>query len=353
MSVSSPFTKLGGIGCLGLIYALMGCASLDIVGHGINDFPQETDCKDGTLRQSYNYLNILKHYAQPAWGYDNYYYWTDTRVDPHDFADRNTIPSWGRDSVCPDAPDDHSCKNGTDWADVVFLATHGRTPCKDIPWDASGNWSVAQCKDSYSTDAYVCDANEARSEFTMGDPTPDISGYTMSDLNRCRIDTRDHIRFGYGADVFMTTACSSIDPCTWAFGGYDAMHHSQGGFNTYLGFYGRHNWVGPGGNPDLSKTELADIDLTHYVNSTRDDGLGLEWLLQMHTGVSQINCPMALVWAKDSAAAWQQFRWGGYRDFRNTKPYDISALFFLGGCDPNGTTDTTRPALPSAPVGQP
>jgi len=328
--LSSIFRLTGIVLCTPFISALSH-ASWDIVAHGINDFPDGTVCDTTDLRRSNDYINIVRNAALKEWDYDSFWYWTENRVDPHDFADRNTNPIWGRDSVCPDNPNDHSCKNGTDWADVIFLFTHGYTTCSGIPWDESGTFDPSQCGEYSNTDTYSCNSVEARSEFAMGDATPDISGYTMADLNRCRVDTRNHIKFGYGANVFITTACSSIDPCTFVYGGYNRMRHSSGGFNTYLGFYGRHDWDGTGD------------DLRKYIDRTKRNGIGSRWLEKMST---RDNCPMAIIFARDEDVAWRQFRWGGYRDFKDTKPYNSSFLYYLSGCDPNGKGENVRPALP-------
>ena len=176
-------------------------------------------------------------------------------------------------------------------------------------------------KGKHETDYY--------SLFVMGDDT---------DVSNCKVYTHYHIKYGDDANVFFTTACSSLDPCVWTSNnGYDDISASAQ-FNTYLGIYGRHDYA----------TGYGD-DLEDYVGGTKDDYIGSKWLTEMYVenGEGADNCPMVLIWGSAETFINTQFNWGGYKNFKNTLSSAHSKLWWVSGCNPNSKTDDLRPALPS------
>lgn len=235
----------------------------------------------------------------------------------------------------------------TDWADTIFITTHGWTGCMELdPPYLDGEWQCCGDPGTGCGASYDCGTYNY-SRFTMGDSLG----------NGCYIYTNErdashpgNIYFGNtitgqgtgDANIFFTTSCNSIDPCVRHYGGYNDM--DAGGFNTYLGFYGRHDFSTGG-------TDAFDAFLTDATNNQ----IGSEWLTHQHYPNGEASpkgdvCPMALIWGSSASNCDYMFDYGGFKDFKNTGTHTTKVMYWVGGCDPNKPgyilADRDRPELP-------
>jgi hypothetical protein len=274
------------------------------------------------------------------WNYDIVRYWHDSHVDGEDFTDNSRYSSWG---------DDLAYDEATDWADTIFLGSHGWTSCMEMetPYE-DGDWQC--CGD----DGNTCDTDY---DCTVNNHT----SFIMGDTNHCIVRTNDYsiyngnIYFGNtiagqgtgDANIFFSGACSSIDPCVRHLGGYSDM--DAGTFNTYLGYYGTHDLhsLGSGG---------GDSALHDFLQSATNDDIGPEFLAHQHyenmhsgRGVAYV-CPMILIWGSSTANCNNMYNNGGFKDFKDTGTHTLKVMYFVGGCDPDeydyNLATYNRPALP-------
>jgi hypothetical protein len=205
------------------------------------------------------------------------------------------------------------------------------------PYDEEeGEWRC--CGYEASCGAQYSCATLSYSAFWMGD-----------DDDYCYPRTNDygsnpgHILLGNAADanIFLTTACSSLVPCTWEHGGYSDM--DDGAFDTYMGMYGQHHWA----------TGYGD-DLEDYFAGVRDNYIGSDWLADMFvpngSSPQGDTCPMVTIWGSSTSNCNNQFNNGGFKDFKDTGTHSISVLYWVSDCDPThpgyDLEDYDRPALP-------
>src|SRR5690606_7471731 len=158
-------------------------------------------------------------YELQRMGYDDTRLWFNQAVDPEDWVDESI--SYGNDSVHP---------YGTDWADAVFLSTHGKAVC-----EAGGKWS----------------------QFVMGD---------QHDGHACSPNTLFHIKCGKAdGNVAVFIACQSAQVCLWEGDGYDYMDF-LGSFAMWNGCHG------------LAWDTSDDISrLRSYLQDSVSNGFGDNW----------------------------------------------------------------------------
>ena len=308
-------------------------ADYEAVSFGVNEF-DTTGCDATDSTYADDYIALFYSYATSPiyWNYDyvrpTNTYSFDGHVDARDLTDYDRY-NWGADDNSP---------FGSDFADAIFLATHGKSFCMELSdpyYEETGDWRCCGYQERCDSD-YSC-VTRNHTFFWMGD-----------DDDTCYPRTNDygadpgHILLGDAdANVFLTTACSSLVPCTWEHGGYSDM--DAGSFNTYMGFYGSHNWqTGQG------------VDLSNYFAGVTSNNIGSDWLSDMFVpngwNPEGDNCPMVNVWCSSTSNCSNQYNNGGFKDFKDTGTHSIRVLYWVGGCDPNhpgyDLDEFDRPALP-------
>lgn len=271
------------------------------------------------------YLEVFLNEAEDTWAYDYIRpygsYSRNQAVDGRDFTDPDQY-AWGEDYVSP---------YGSDFADAIFLATHGTAWCMEMESCYSYTYHTWRCCSTYScgSSAFDCGIHN-------------WSRLMMGDDEHCEIFTNDHIVFGDAdANVFLTRSCNSLTPCVWVNGGYSDM--AAGSFNTYLAFYGRHDYY--------TGTESAFED---YVTGTKYNDIGEDWLTDNYYDNAEDGkvCPMVNIWCSTESNCNNQFDNGGFKDFKNTSGNSLEVLYWVAGCDPNSegynctTANRDRPDLP-------
>jgi hypothetical protein len=289
--------------------------------------PGECYGDDSTL--NHYWTDLVSARADDTWDYDDIgFVQVNSAVDSEDFTDYTRFTSWG---------DDMDYSDGTDWADTVFITTHGYSKCMELvdPYDEStGDWLCCghdgyNCgRDPADYPDFSCSSNNY-SRFTMGD----------NSTGRCYVFTNDNggdpgniylgnTITGQGtgdANVFFTTACDSLDPCVRHLGGYDDM--DAGSFNTYLGFYGRHDFAQGG-----------TVAFNAFLTGATNDAIGSEWLSHEYYlnggGNDGYVCPMVLIWGSSSSNCDNMYNNGGFKDFKDTGSHTTTKMYWVGGCDP-------------------
>jgi hypothetical protein len=202
-------------------------------------------------------------------------------VDPEDWVD-NSI-SYGNDDVSP---------FGTDFADVVFLSTHGH---------------------------YDCDASPKYSGFVMGETH---SGQT------CTPRTNYDIKLGdVDTDGAFFISCSSAQRCVWNGGGYDRVESGQ--FTIWAGFHG-------------DSYDMQDnIDrLEDYMADTKSSNIGDYWIDYM-TDLEDVwdpipydQCATTIVYGSSPSVRRGFSNTGGFKDLHGTGEHTGSTFSRLSPCDP-------------------
>lgn len=216
-------------------------------------------------------------------GYAQTKRWHNQQVDGKDFVDPD-LYSYGRD---------YHDDQGTDFADVIFLSTHGGAKCESPTY---------------------------RSWWTMGASN---TGET------CSPRTDQHVQWGdEDANVAMFMACQSAQKCVWENDGYDQI--ATGSFSTLLGFHG-FSW----------QTDANVSRINNHIVSSENDHIGDNWVDDMtyiHNWSWQDpeQCGVAIVWGSSSSKRDNQYYWGGFKDFNDTGSKTGSTYYYISGCDPEG-----------------
>ena len=230
---------------------------------------------------------------------------TDAGVDASDFTDNNAFPTWGGDDYDP---------YGTDFADVMFVSTHGEA------WESPYFFSRIDAGDwvSGQTPAQVCQPRTARNY----NATPPSAAY-------------HHMRFGNGGDneelnVAYFNACQVLQYSLYAAhgmfdldaGGTGAELAMVAGFHGYanVGYWEAHSFDG-------------------YVSGAENDGIGDDWVDQytdIGGGSNDDDCAVVIVYGSLDAYKDAMFYNGGFKDFRETGLHSSSDYWRISGCDPDG-----------------
>lgn len=283
-------------------------------------------------RETYIYGN---HSTGTGWGYSVVERDNENAVLYQDLVDR-TVDENGADHLQP---------HGTDWADVYVHLSHGYTTCDgmisyDIVIDNPGYyyaWEGTYPVPDTCNCAATSNAGASRYNSSFG-----VSG------TKRRPNTNDDIRFGggtggYDLNIFIAPVCDTITPCVWANGGYDNMKAGRY-FNTYLGYYGRHDLDDPNANRGWK----------NYLRTATQEGVGSKYLGQLHrkkrneaaqcksgSKYAHDECPMVIIWGANESEVDDQFYHGGFRDYHDTGNNNMSKMYFIAGCHPD-----CRAALP-------
>jgi hypothetical protein len=182
-------------------------------------------------------------------------------------------------------------EQGTDWADAIFVESHGLHVCS-------------------STAGYY-------SRFKTGNV----------DYGPCIIRSDQHMQFGEGganeeANVLIQYTCESAHLCVWEHGGYNGL---QGGsFQMLAGFHG--------------KGYDYDADMYDYVTDTATDDIGGHWrnvmyIEDVYPNIDQ--CPTAIVFGSSASNRDNFFLNAGWNDFTATGGTTSSTFYYLCECDPD------------------
>jgi hypothetical protein len=272
-----------GLGCvIAVLWSSCSTAYAETEGvaFGIRNFSASTASCDNSLADLPNAIVNADGFMDGlvAIGYDQ---------TPQEWTDSNVWGTSWDDGHAQSRTEEH----GADWADAVFIETHG---------------------------GHVCSAEYGSyySHFTTG----------HRDVGPCTIRSHQHMKFGDGganeeANVIVQYSCESAHYCVWQHGGYTNL---QGGsFQMLLGFHG--------------KGYDYDADMSDYVADTETESIGAHWrnvmyIEDIYPGIDQ--CPTAVVFGNSGSNRDNFFLHGGWNDFTTTGGTTSSTFYYLCECDP-------------------
>jgi len=169
--------------------------------------------------------------------------------------------------------DDHIANYGWDTHDLAFLYSHGGKSCSSEYSSVKMGRGTDQCK------LYIGKDYSGNDAWWGGGQSGG------SDLNIAIIDT-----------------CQSVHKCVWAGGGY---RNNSGSFGALLGFHGE--------SYD-SSTHTGNFE--DFVDMSRYDGLGLNWVTEMTEfyGVNEDECATVVTIGSTSSDRNNIYNNGGLQD---------------------------------------
>lgn len=340
-----------------LFWLSLAHAGYEAISYGVRYFGGPTECSGSSpLDSSYDYARIFRCVAENSagsscknfqlkdsgqymqitnledWDYDASLLKMNGSVNWRDFSDDVRAAEFPNTSL---RGGDHLTRRGADWADIVFLATHGTPRIAGARIPVGTTFPQCPSTSTLHPDPAAFPA-ETFTEFTMG--------YTDA-ANPCGLRTSQMALSGgwheeeddnRDANIFMSRACNSAHPCVWLRGGY--LNMARGNWLLmHNGFYGGH------GSPDQGYGRFKD-----YLVGAKFRRIGARWLTEMnvpHDG--RENCPVSIVYCASENLCDEMFYEGGAKRFKDTGVRQISKMYFVGGCDPDGT-GTSYTALPFA-----
>ena len=291
MSKGFVFKSLLPAMALAVTFALASDASAikRAAGFGVDDFSNE--CGGSNLQHSAGFAEVFEDVFDSFASYTAEAY-TNAQVDGRDFTDvdRNGSTSNARDYVYP---------TGADGNKVTLISSHGG--------QTNGSQSF---------------------RFTMGEDHAN---------EPCKATSNSHIKLGNTSDagaaydgrtkIFIGCACRTAEKTIWDNNAFADLKDPDGLFRVYLSFHGQ--------SFDTSK---AKNNLEDYLSDSELNGLGDNWLSQMHWhrfGTNYDQCPVAVVWGESSADRDYMFDWGGFDDIKDVGRGTGATYYWLSGCYPN------------------
>lgn len=293
-----------------LIFASVWCsdavADYEAALFGVGN---STPCADGSLQYADDAVGSFRDSLTSLFGpdYDQIVENLNTAVDPRDWIDSSvwiTGTSYGQDHVDP---------YGTDFADVVFIYTHGGRTC------SPAYQSAIVMGDSYP------ETNQCYITLTRDYSTTPYSG---GQIKLGDVDTNALLIFGCGVLQW----CMHKKPL--ALQQPPSFLDLDGGdtgtqLSLVNGFHGIANvgfWMAN--------------DLDSYGNDSHENGLGDNWIdhfTDINSGSNDDNCAVSIEF-NDGSTTYRgdMYQYGGLFDFLSTGPTHGNETYWrIVGCDPD------------------
>jgi hypothetical protein len=254
-------------------------ADYEAMAHWVENYGGEGECSGDDMTNPSDYFAEWYQHVYPEGQYEyDFNYWShDTAVDKIDFIEDG----------------DHSYPNGTDWADALFVMSHGTHSCSASPY-----WS----------------------RIVMGDDNGEET---------CRVYQTSEIFWGNGgsnedANAVLFFVCGSVQLCVWEAYGYHSMR-AGAQFNVLNGWHGTAMWSWWG---------LEDFE--DYMDAVEFNGIGDDWVEELTTlwiWPYDDDCATAVTWGSSEADMDDNYYYSGFKDFHSTGS-GYSAFYYIEGCDP-------------------
>jgi|MDTC01.2.fsa_nt_gb hypothetical protein len=299
---------LGLMTLVSMSFTSPAMAADEFVGYGVEDFngPSDGECESSnlwwTIQQVNNFAKKFKTWSSWETVRTN----SDQAVDGRDFTDASKDDFTGDGSCsCASYQASCSCKGkddenvyGADHADVVVISTHGSR-------NVSG----------------------ANASLVMGDSS-----------NDCKVSWKNNLYWDTDTDILITEACHSADYGVWGNSrssdnkGFYAAIPADSQFRALLGYHG------------LSKDKASTWSAPSFVQDSKYNDIVENWITGMYasswrsSGETREICPTAIVFGESNSKIDSFADNGGFRDRKDTGSKTRSKYYYIGGCNPHGTT---------------
>jgi len=272
-------------------------AQWELAAFAVENFEDAGECcgptsgsSCGDLTWTYQERDVfLMQFAQAPLSYDDIKFAGNTGVRATRFQDRLRLPD-GRDGR------DTTAGFGSDFADVVFLSTHGKRDPVGYTWSSV----------TMGTTAEPCRVQTTGMIFGGGDTT------WGSD--------------GTDAEIVILSACQSAQKSVFDNGGYIGVAGPQ--LTMYAGYHG----ISFDSNDNVNR-------MSEFVAHSTTSAIGANWVDDLTDldfwSSNNDQCATAIVYGSSKSVRNSFYNQGGFRDLFDTGSHLGLSYYYWCGCDPD------------------